>query len=69
MYLIERKKYASTPSHKLIETFQTEDYSQMLGAQNILPRRMFLFKRKNSGSKHLTDLRESFQCVELVQVV
>ena len=25
MYLIERKKYASTPSHKLRETFQTED--------------------------------------------
>ena len=30
---------------------------------------MFLFERKNSGSKHLTDLRESFQCVDLVQVV
>ena len=32
-------------------------------------RRMFLFERNNSGSKHLTDLRESFQCVDLVQVV
>ena len=32
-------------------------------------RRMFLFERKNSGSKHLIDLRESFQHVDLVQVV
>ena len=30
---------------------------------------MFLFERKNSGSKHLTDLRVSFQRVDLVQVV
>ena len=30
---------------------------------------MFLFERKNSGSKHLTDLGESFQHVDLVQVV
>ena len=30
---------------------------------------MFLFERKNSGSKHLTDLRESFQRVDLVQGV
>ena len=30
---------------------------------------MFLFERTNSGSKHLIDLRESFQRVDLVQVV
>ena len=30
---------------------------------------MFLFERKNSGSKHLSDLRESFKHVDLVQVV
>ena len=31
--------------------------------------RMFLFERKNSVSKNVTDLRESFQLVDLVQVV
>ena len=30
---------------------------------------MFIFERKHSGSKNLTDLRASFQCVDLVQVV